>query len=105
MKDYLQMIHPVRLIVLHPGRDPDAGLFREVTVQRVKTARIAQVYITQQHEIAERTARGNRVSSVRLTADAPGFSLTFPPASWPGFPLSSPSASQRGFSPAPPQAP
>ncbi len=51
-------------------RLPDAGLFREVTVQRVKTARIAQVYITQQHEIAERTARGNRVSSVRLTADA-----------------------------------
>nr|WP_296458945.1 glycoside hydrolase family 2 protein [uncultured Acetatifactor sp.] len=51
-------------------RLPDAGLFREVTVQRVKTARIAQVYITQQHEIAERTAQGNRVSSVRLTADA-----------------------------------
>ena len=51
-------------------RLPDAGLFREVTVQRVKTARIAPVYIPQQHEIAERTAQGNRVSSVRLTADA-----------------------------------
>lgn len=51
-------------------RLPDAGLFREVTVRAVKTARIAQVYITQHHQIAERTARGNRVSAVRLTADA-----------------------------------
>lgn len=51
-------------------RLPDAGLFREVTVRAVKTARIAQVYITQHHQIAERTARGNQVSAVRLTADA-----------------------------------
>nr|WP_321152295.1 glycoside hydrolase family 2 protein [uncultured Acetatifactor sp.] len=51
-------------------RLPDAGLFREVTVTAVKTARIAQVYVTQQHQVAERTKRGNTVSSVGLTADA-----------------------------------
>lgn len=51
-------------------RLPDAGLFREVTIHAVKTARIAQVYITQQHEITGRTVHGNTVASVRLTADA-----------------------------------
>nr|WP_289767970.1 glycoside hydrolase family 2 protein [uncultured Acetatifactor sp.] len=51
-------------------RLPDAGLFREVTIHAVKTARIAQVYITQQHEITGKTVHGNTVASVRLTADA-----------------------------------
>ncbi len=51
-------------------RLPDAGLFREVSVETVKTARIAQVYLTQEHQITEKTAAGNKVSSVRLTADA-----------------------------------
>lgn len=51
-------------------RLPDAGIFREVTVEAVKTARIAQVYLTQQHQISAKTVHGNTVSSVRLTADA-----------------------------------
>ena len=36
-------------------RLPDAGLFREVTIETVKTARIGQVYITQQHEVTGKT--------------------------------------------------
>ncbi len=51
-------------------RLPDAGLFREVTIETVKTARIGQVYITQQHEVTGKTVHGNTVASVRLTADA-----------------------------------
>ena len=51
-------------------RLPDAGLFREVSVVAVKTARISQVYIDQEHEIKEKTVHGNVVSSVKLTADA-----------------------------------
>lgn len=51
-------------------RLPDAGLFREVTIHAVKTARLAQVYVTQQHEITGKTVHGNTVASVRLTADA-----------------------------------
>lgn len=51
-------------------RLPDAGIFREVTVEAVKTARIAQVHLTQQHQISAKTVHGNTVSSVRLTADA-----------------------------------
>lgn len=51
-------------------RLPDAGLFREVSVETVKTARIAQVYVTQEHQVSEKTTAGNKVSSVRLTADA-----------------------------------
>lgn len=51
-------------------RLPDAGLFREVTVEAVKTARIAQVCLTQQHQVTGKTMHGNDVSSVLLTADA-----------------------------------
>ncbi len=51
-------------------RLPDAGLFRPVSIQAVKTARIAQVYLTQQHEITEKTTHGNTVSCVQLAADA-----------------------------------
>ncbi len=51
-------------------RLPDAGLFREATVQAVTTARISQVYVTQRHVIVEKTSRGNSVCAVELTADA-----------------------------------
>lgn len=51
-------------------RLPDAGLFRPVSIQAVKTARIAQVYCTQQHQIIAKTTHGNTVSRVQLTADA-----------------------------------
>ncbi len=51
-------------------RLPDAGLFREVSVVGVKTARIAQVYIEQDHRVKEKTVCGNVVESVKLTADA-----------------------------------
>ncbi len=51
-------------------RLPDAGLFRPVSIQAVKTARIAQVYCTQQHQITAKTTHGNTVSRVQLTADA-----------------------------------
>lgn len=51
-------------------RLPDAGLFREVTIEAVKTARIAQVCLTQQHQVTAKTVHGNTVSCVRLTADA-----------------------------------
>lgn len=50
-------------------RLPDAGLFREVTINAVTTARIAQVYLTQRHNITEKTVHGNTVDAVRLTAD------------------------------------
>ena len=51
------------------GRLPDAGLFREVSVDAYKTARIAQVYLGQRHEVTGKSVHGNIVSSVRLTAD------------------------------------
>lgn len=51
-------------------RLPDAGLFRNVTIESVKTARISQVYLTQQHHITAKTVHGNTVDSVHLTADA-----------------------------------
>ncbi len=51
-------------------RLPDAGLFRPVSIQAVKTARIAQVCLTQQHQVTGKTVHGNTVSRVRLTADA-----------------------------------
>lgn len=52
------------------GRLPDAGLFREVSLNAYKTARIAQVYLGQKHEITGKSVHGNIVSSVELTADA-----------------------------------
>lgn len=52
------------------GRLPDAGLFREVSVLSYKTARIAQVYIGQEHTVTGKNVHGNVVSSVQLTADA-----------------------------------
>lgn len=52
------------------ARLPDAGLFREVSVNAVKTARIAQLSLTQQHQIADTGVHGSLVSSVRLKADA-----------------------------------
>ncbi len=52
------------------GRLPDAGLFREVSLNAYKTARIAQVYLGQKHEITDKSVHGNIVSSVELTADA-----------------------------------
>lgn len=50
-------------------RLPDAGLFREVKIDAVTTARIGQVYLTQQHNITGKTVHGNTVDSVHLTAD------------------------------------
>ena len=52
------------------GRLPDAGLFREVSLNAYKTARIAQVYLGQKHEITGKSVHGNIVSSVELTSDA-----------------------------------
>lgn len=52
------------------GRLPDAGLFREVSINSYKTARIAQVYLGQEHKITGKSVHGNLVSSVELTADA-----------------------------------
>lgn len=51
-------------------RLPDAGLFREVTIETVKTARISQIYLTQNHLVTGKTVHGNTVADVRLTADA-----------------------------------
>ncbi|MCM1135164.1 MAG: glycoside hydrolase family 2 protein [Clostridium sp.] len=51
------------------GRLPDAGLFRDVSVNSYKTARIAQVYFTQEHNVTGKTVHGNTVSSVKLTVD------------------------------------
>lgn len=51
-------------------RLPDAGLFREVTIETVKTARISQLYLTQNHRVTGKTVHGNTVADVRLTADA-----------------------------------
>ncbi|MDE6944524.1 MAG: hypothetical protein K2P66_08870, partial [Lachnospiraceae bacterium] len=51
-------------------RLPDAGLFRPVSIQAVKTARIAQVHLTQQHQVTATGTHGNTVSDVHLTADA-----------------------------------
>ncbi len=51
-------------------RLPDAGLFRPVSIQAVKTARIAQVHLTQQHQVTATGTHGNTVSGVHLTADA-----------------------------------
>lgn len=51
-------------------RLPDAGLFRGVSIRAVKTARIAQVALTQEHQVTGKTIHGNIVSHVRLTADA-----------------------------------
>lgn len=52
------------------GRLPDAGLFRDVSINAYQSARIAQVYLNQEHLITEKTVHGNIVSQVRLTADA-----------------------------------
>ena len=51
-------------------RLPDAGLFREVTIETVKTARISEIYLTQNHRVTGKTVHGNIVADVRLTADA-----------------------------------
>ncbi len=51
-------------------RLPDAGLFREVTVCALDTARIGQVYVTQKHQITKQTLQGNQVAAVELTVDA-----------------------------------
>lgn len=51
-------------------RLPDAGLFREVSLQAVKTARLAQVSIAQEHQVTGKTVHGNVVEAVHLTADA-----------------------------------
>lgn len=51
-------------------RLPDAGIFREVSILSCKSARIAQVYLSQEHTVTEKSVHGNTVSSVRLTADA-----------------------------------
>ncbi len=51
-------------------RLPDAGIFREVSVSSYRTARIAQVYLGQEHTVTARNVHGNVVSSVQLTADA-----------------------------------
>lgn len=50
-------------------RLPDAGLFRDVTIETVKTARISQVYVTQKHRVTGRTTHGNTVADIHLTAD------------------------------------
>ncbi|MDD7738611.1 MAG: glycoside hydrolase family 2 protein [Fusicatenibacter sp.] len=50
-------------------RLPDAGLFREVYIEAVKTARISQVLLCQKHNITGKTIHGNEVSSVEVTAD------------------------------------
>ena len=51
-------------------RLPDAGLFREASVLAVKTARLAQVFVGQEHHVTGKTVHGNVVDFVRLTADA-----------------------------------
>ena len=51
-------------------RLPDAGLFREASVLAVKTARLTQVFVGQEHHVTGKTVHGNVVDSVRLTADA-----------------------------------
>lgn len=50
-------------------RLPDAGLFRPVSLNGYRTARIAQVYLKQTHTVTGKTVRGNIVSYVELTAD------------------------------------
>lgn len=50
-------------------RLPDAGIFRPVSVEAVKTARISQVRIDQKHRVTGKTVHGNTVDSVQLTAD------------------------------------
>ena len=51
-------------------RLPDAGIFREVSILSCKTARITQVYLSQEHTVIEKSVHGNVVSCVQLTADA-----------------------------------
>lgn len=51
-------------------RLPDAGLFREASVLAVKTARLAQVFVGQEHHVTGKNVHGNVVDFVRLTADA-----------------------------------
>lgn len=51
-------------------RLPDAGIFRGVSILSCKSARIVQVYLSQEHTVTEKSVHGNTVSSVRLTADA-----------------------------------
>ena len=51
-------------------RLPDAGLFREVSIKAVKTARLSQVYIGQDHKVTGTNVHGNIVESVKLTVDA-----------------------------------
>ena len=51
-------------------RLPDAGLFRDVSIRAVNTARFAQVFIGQEHKVTGTSVHGNQVDSVNLTADA-----------------------------------
>ncbi len=51
-------------------RLPDAGLFREVKLVSVNTARLADVYIDQLHKVKEKTVRGNIVEAVDVAVDA-----------------------------------
>lgn len=51
-------------------RLPDAGIFRQVSLLSYRTARIAQVYVSQEHTVIEKTVSGNVVSAVQLRADA-----------------------------------
>lgn len=51
-------------------RLPDAGLFREVSLLSVQTARLSQVYVSQEHHVTGKSVHGNLVDAVRLTADA-----------------------------------
>lgn len=51
-------------------RLPDAGIFREVSLLSYSTARIAQVYLSQEHTVTGKNVHGNLVSSVQLRADA-----------------------------------
>lgn len=50
-------------------RLPDAGLFRGVSIKVIKTARIAQVALSQQHKVVGKSIHGNEVASVQITAD------------------------------------
>ncbi|MGN0314585.1 MAG: glycosyl hydrolase 2 galactose-binding domain-containing protein [Fusicatenibacter sp.] len=50
-------------------RLPDAGLFREVYIEAIKTARISQVLLCQTHTVTGKTVHGNEVSMVEVNAD------------------------------------
>lgn len=49
-------------------RLPDAGIFRDVMIESVKTARLGDVYIGEEHFITGKNAHGNIVSKVKLHA-------------------------------------